>query len=161
ASLPTVGNRIGPGAQPVALTRGAFRRAPRRPEVREMHDRGVPGGPDPADTAAAGQSLKDAPGGRGLELEGQASDIPHDLDDVGCKLAFFVGPDVLSVRRGEQAFLVRVDTTDPRRAAQVTSDVRALLERLARGYRPLPMRRLFGAEQEPQTTSAGGLDLTR
>jgi hypothetical protein len=103
----------------------------------------------------------------GTTLSGQheivipARDIPEDLTDVACKLAYFVSPEVVSVRRASpDAFQVGLSSCDAEQAEAVARDVRVLLERLVHGYRPLQLRTLFGPAAEPPLVSAGGEDLT-
>lgn len=96
-----------------------------------------------------------------LEVDVRASDVPEDLTDVACKLAYFVSPDVISVRRpSRESFRIGLSPGDAGRIEAVSRDVRTLLERLSRGYRPLRLRRLFGDGSEPATACAGGADLT-
>jgi seryl-tRNA synthetase len=89
-----------------------------------------------------------------------AADVPEELTDVACKLSYFVSPDVLSVRRAGSAFQVGLSPNGAPRADAVARDVRGLLDRLTRGYRPLRMRQLFAEASPAKTVSEGGADLS-
>jgi seryl-tRNA synthetase len=95
------------------------------------------------------------------EVTVPAADVPEELTDVACKLTYFVSPDVVSVRRpSPERFQIFLSLSDEGRSQAVARDVRTLLDRLSRGYRPHRLRRLFGGEEETATVSAGGTDLT-
>jgi len=95
----------------------------------------------------------------GTEVVIPAAGLPEELLDVACKLAFFVSPHVTAVERPLPDTL-RVRVGEAAEAEAVARDVRAVLDGLTRGYRPLRIRRIFGPDAEPATVSAGGADLT-
>ncbi len=85
--------------------------------------------------------------------------LPAELTDVACKLAYFVSPHVTAVSR-DSADVLRVRLSDGEAADAVAKDVRTLLDRLAIGFRPLRLRRLFGPAREADVVSRGAADLT-
>lgn len=95
-------------------------------------------------------------------VRADTGDLAAELCEVAEKLAYFLSPDVALVRRPAPG-VIEIDL-DPGAgddgAAAVDRELRALLLRLSRGYRPLPVRTLFERRGPAPLLDLGGAALT-